>query len=69
MYFNFEAEAFGVGLTWWDLQPLQPEGWWGRGRSAFYWLCKEWSAKGTFKERTMERNGEKQMWENRIRIR
>lgn len=25
LYFNFEAEAFGIGLTCWDLQPLQPD--------------------------------------------
>lgn len=25
MYFNFQAEAFSIGLTWQDLQPLQPD--------------------------------------------
>lgn len=24
--FNFEAEVFGIGMTWWDLQRLQPDG-------------------------------------------
>lgn len=26
IYFNFEAKIFGIGLTCWDLQPLQPNG-------------------------------------------